>query len=284
MVRYPGYMCPKCNTSLKWRRGFTRLLGVLLAALLMSAGGAGMAQAAERCDRIRVNGTVDWYPVIMRPSDTGLASGVLPATMIELGRRVGIDVVFQPITPFKRQIVQLENGSLDAVLGAYWTKERAEKFQYSSSVLDDEVAIFVLKGKEFPLAKWADLEGRLGIRPFGGSYGEDFDQYAREHLAMQEIAPVPTDFRRDMLAMLLNENADYAVLGRFHGLKIIEEGEGADQLIDLKWPVVSNGVHILFSGTSPCAHLFDRFEEQLKELRAEGWIDTVLADYRRPGQ
>ena len=162
MVRYPGYMCPKCNTSLKWRRGFTRLLAVLLAALLMSAGGAGMALAAERCDRIRVNGTVDWYPVIMRPSDTGLASGVLPATMIELGRRVGIDVVFQPITPFKRQIVQLENGSLDAVLGAYWTKERAEKFRYSSSVLDDEVAIFVLKGKEFPLAKWADLEGPVG--------------------------------------------------------------------------------------------------------------------------
>ncbi|WP_055670888.1 substrate-binding periplasmic protein [Roseibium alexandrii] len=257
---------------------------MLLTAFLMLAGGQGSAQAAERCDTIRVNGTVDWYPVIMRSSDTGLASGVLPATMVELGRRVGIDVIFQPITPFKRQLVQLENGSLDAVLGAYWTKERAEKFQYSSSVLDDEVAIFVLKGKEFPLSKRSDLVGRLGIRPFGGSYGEDFDQYAREHLAMQEIAPVPTDFRRDMLAMLLNENADYAVLGRFHGLKIIEEGEGADQLIDLEWPVVSNGVHILFSRKSPCAHLFDRFEEQLKKLWAEGWIESVLADYRRPGQ
>lgn len=284
MVQYPGYMCPKRNT--RWRRWtwIIRLPGVLLTAFLMLAGGQGSAQAAERCDTIRVNGTVDWYPVMRRSTNTGLASGVLPKTVVEIARRIGIDVDFRPITPFKRQLVQLENGSLDAVLGAYWTKERAEKFQYSSRVLDDEVAIFVLKGKEFPLSKWADLEGRLGIRPFGGSYGEDFDEYARDKLTMQEIAPVPTEFRRDMLGMLLNENADYAVLGRFHGLKIIEEAEGADQLIDLNWPVVSNGVHILFSKTSTCAHLFDRFEEQLRKLRAEGWIETVLSDYRRPGQ
>ena len=56
MVRYPGYMCPKCNTSLKWRRGFTRLLAVLLAALLMLVDAAmshpfwklgGAAQSAQ---------------------------------------------------------------------------------------------------------------------------------------------------------------------------------------------------------------------------------------------
>jgi len=224
MVWCPGYIYPDRNTPFGRWTWFARMPVLMLAGLLIFAGGQGTGQAAARCDTIRVNGAFDWYPVIMRPNDTEAAGGVLPMTVAEIARRIGTDVEYLPITPFKRQLVQLNNGKLDVVLGAYWTEERARQFHYSSAVLEDEVAIFVLQGKEFPLRDWQDLKGRLGIRPFGGSYGEAFDAFAKDNLTLQSVVPIPGEFRSNMLSMLLNENVDYAILGRFHGLKMIEEG------------------------------------------------------------
>lgn len=250
-----------------------------LAVLLISPQ---MALADNSCHTLKMNGAFDWYPVIMRPNDDGTAEGVFPRVAAEIARRMGITVEVQPITPFKRQLVQLENGELDLVLGAYWTKERAEAFNYTSSLLADEVAIFVRIDAQFPFAVWSDLKGRLGIRPFGGSYGEAFDAYAAENLTLTSVAPFPGEFRSNMLTMLLNGNADYAVLGRYHGLKMIEESRSAGEITDLSWPVVSNGVHILFSKTSPCHAVFPKFEKELLKLLEEGWIKIVLAQYGRP--
>ncbi len=238
------------------------------------------AFASEKCEVLRVNGADNWYPVLMRPEGSDQTSGVLVEVIEKIAGDLGIPVKYGPAVPFKRQLLELERGDLDAVLGAYWTEDRSKRYNYSGSVFEDEVAIFVRKGKEFPLSSWADLKEREGIRPYGGSYGEKFDRYAEENLTIRFLETGPGDL--NLLNMVARNRADFAVLGRYHGLKMRGEEGWQEDVVDLEWPLVSNSVHILFSKASPCARQFEAFNGKLNDLKASGWVDEVLSHYQRP--
>jgi len=271
--------------SFRWLAGRLDLARKAVAIGLMVAAAmfAQAAGAAPACDTLRLNGSFSWYPVVMREQDQVDADGIVPAVAAEIARRLNLTLVYAPIAPFKRQVLELENGTLDVILGAYWTRERADKFQYTSSVFDDEVAVFVRKGSEFAFNDWGDLKGRSGIRPYGGSYGEDFDRYAERNLMIRFVEAVPDTFSQNMLATLHHQREDFAVLGRFNGLQMIQQAGLAGKIVDLEKPITANAVHMLFSRTSPCAAVVDRFEATLRELKAEGWVDELLTRYERPG-
>jgi len=240
---------------------FFRIVGLLVAV----GGSAGTATGAE-CERATLNGPVDWYPVIKRSATKDRVEGVLPGLAEAAFGRMGIAVSYAPVTPYKRQLHQLQTGQLDLVLGAFWTSERAAQFNYTVPLITEEVAVFVREGEEFPLESWADLKGRLGIRHHGGSLGEDFDVYASENLTIEFELPQSGS---SLLHLLGNNDVDYVIQGRRQGWRIIE-AHGLEDIVDLSWPILSNPVYAMFSRSSPCAAHFEKFNQELKHLLANG--------------
>lgn len=225
------------------------------------------------CTSVRINGSSGWYPVSIFFEDTQKLEGLALDVAREVFRRLEIPVTVEPKTPWKRMLKQLRNGDLDILLGAYWTEERALTYSYSDPIFKDEIAEFVPKGEEFPLDEFGDLIGRIGLRPMGGSYGEEFDRYAKANLFFHESVE---DFS---LTLLGAGRADYVVLGRYDGIHQLRETGELDRIVDLPWPVVSNNVHFMLSNISPCNSLLEDINKVIRDLHDEGFIKELEAQY-----
>lgn len=250
----------------------------LAAALILSgaAGSLAVMTKAHACDAIRVSGANNWYPVIMRTEDDKSVHGLGPDVANAVFAALGIDVIVAKKRPWKRLMVQLDRGELDAILGAYWTSERSKRYLYSTSFAEDEIAIFVRRKSSFELTRLDDLIGRVGLRPLGGSYGEKFDRFAERYLDIEQIA---TTGDNNIVVMLASGRADYAVLGRYDGIADIKATNLQDEVTDLPFSVASNSVHFLFSRKSPCVARIGEVDNILLRLRKEGTLSQLEAKY-----
>ena len=192
-----------------------------------------------------VNGAVGWYPIVYRQGEQlrGVAVDVL--RRFESTHRATMD--FDEELPWVRVENKLKNGQLDIIAGAYYNETRAAEFVYSEPFTKEHIHLFVNAENRFAFSKLSQLEGRRGLRPAGGSYGQYFDEYADKHLDIQEITNIDTMFR-----MLLGQRADFIVLAKPHGLQEVKE-RGLSLRVDmLSTPVAENHVYFMFNRHSPC--------------------------------
>ena len=75
------------------------------------------------------------------------------------------------------------------IFGIYYNDERATYLDYIQPAFTfDDVAVFVVKGKEFPFTDKNDLIGKKGVTNQGESYGTDFDAFMKDKL---DVARAP---------------------------------------------------------------------------------------------
>ena len=255
------------------------LAGFLTLALAVLVFAKPVTAAPAQCETIRVNGTHDWYPIVMRRVESDGFSGILFDVSLKLFTQLGVRLEVQRKTPWKRLFLQMDEGSLDAILGVYWTRERAEKYLYSDAITRDDVAIFVKKGSESRYQNLSDLIGLQGVRPLGGSYGEEFDQYAKKNLSIKQV---PSEEQDRIIKMVAFGRADYAVLGRFDGLADIRTSGNQGNVVELPWRVTNNPVHILIAKNSPCAQLLPDINRVISEMHQDGTIKQLEESYLNP--
>ncbi|MEH6631649.1 MAG: transporter substrate-binding domain-containing protein [Halopseudomonas aestusnigri] len=226
-----------------------------------------------KCKSVRINGSSEWYPVSMFSEDAQELNGLALDVAREVFRRLKLPITVEAKMPWKRILHHLSNGDLDLLLGAYWTQERALNYSYTDPIFKDEVAVFVRKGEEFPLEELGNLIGRVGLRPLGGSYGEEFDLFAKTYLFIHEV---PEDHT---LKLLASGRADYVVLARYDGFDDLRETGDFDRIVDLPWPVASNNVHFMLSNISPCNYLLEDINKVIGDLHKEGFIKELEVQY-----
>ena len=243
----------------------------LIPGLLILAGLAVSApQPAQACDSISVTGSSQWYPFSYRDQEGDL-TGVIPAITREIFESHGVEVNFLRDKPWKRNLAELEIGKLDVIAGAYWDAKRAERFLYSEPVTRDEVRIFTRQGAEFPFTSLADLKGLKGIKPLGVSLGRNFEDYAAKHLEVREVPSYSGMIRQVALG-----RADYMGLALYNGMRQIELAGFAGKVVPLSYPVAVNGVHLIFSRSSPCAERMETINLTIEEMRDSGQVASVI--------
>ncbi|MBN9669917.1 transporter substrate-binding domain-containing protein [Labrenzia aggregata] len=212
----------------------------------------------------------------MRADETGRLEGVLP----DLGKRIfkafDISVEVGPAFPWKRLFVMMDNGQLDVIAGAFHTEERKEKYGFSLPVMTEEIAVFIPRAMTAKPGSLTDLAGLNGIKPFGASYGAEFDRLAAEFLSIE--APPFDDFETYM-GLLIDGKADYLVMPRRYGQETIEAMDAQDHVEALSWPAAVNTLHFMFSRASPCIQLLDDFNETLDQLISAGQAESLLEAY-----
>ncbi len=252
---------------------FSTAVGVVLFGLFTASGAhAGTGP----CSAVKLNGSGVWFPVSMRKDATGSLNGVFPDLARDILSTLDVPVEEGPDLPWKRVLTLLENGQIDVLAGAYKTGERLEKFGYSHPVMQEEVGVFVRNSLPGRPGSLDDLKGLRGIAPFGASFGEEFDTFAADNLAIDRQ---PYDDFRTYMHLLMENKADYLVMARRDGLMLIREA-GAEDLVEaLPWSATVNTLHFLFSRATPCIDLLHSFNEELQRRINDGELDSLIKTY-----
>ena len=226
-----------------------------LILIVIVTFGLECSEASPLC---KVNGASNWYPVIYW-QDGQTPRGIGVDLLQRFAQQHKVSLVFGHPQHWVRTEHQLSTGDLDVIAGAYFNERRNNAFVYSDAFHTETISIFVPKNKTFEFQQWRDLQGLIGLRPASGSYGEAFDNFASQHLDIQQNADMVTGMR-----MLLADRADYIVLAKDHGEHLIKTLKLANKVTSLPHPVTQNKVYFMFHKNSPCLELLPKLNHSIK--------------------
>jgi polar amino acid transport system substrate-binding protein len=141
--------------------------------------------------------------------------------------------------------------------------------------MQDNMTVFVLKGKEFSLTQLSDLKSKRGSVPSGWSLGDAFDQYAKENLQLEQAQDNAAIFKK-----LLAGYSDYAISAYWDGTAYLQQEKLMDKIVPLSYTIATNNVHLMVSRRSPCQNQVTQINQLLKKYQQEGVIEAMLEGYR----
>lgn len=246
---------------------------LILIAFLIFSPFAG----SQNCTTIKANGPIGWVPIVYRDANHNL-TGIAVDVAKKISNSLNVDLEIQPHIPWKRQLKKLQKGSLDMLVAAYISEERERLYKFSMPFLEEKVKVFTHYERQFNFNQWEDLTGKLGLRPRGGTYGSEFDRFAKEKLEFIEFSD-----KQKSLDLLYSGRADYLVLAFNDGLLSAKKFGYENKIVALEKTIVEISVHFLISKNSPCKNLIDKINtelttitrnEELKHIQQKfDWID-----------
>ena len=176
-----------------------RWLGVVAVALVMNA------PAPAAADTLKVYGDDKYAPVVFLQDGkpAGFLVDILRRAEALTGDRYEIELV-----PWKRALELAKRGD-GGLMGVSWTAERAEWFDYSAPLFNDDIHVVTLKSKAFKLTQLADLKGKTLGGVTGASYGNEVDRAIADGLFRVERDIGVTS----RLRKLLRDHVDGALVG-----------------------------------------------------------------------
>jgi len=174
-----------------------RWLGVVAVAWGLGTGATA--------DTLKVYGDDKYAPVVhlQDGKPAGFLVDILRRAEALTGDRYDIELV-----PWKRALELAKRGD-GGLMGVSWTAERAEWFDYSAPLFNDDIHVVTLKNKAFKLTQLADLKGKTLGGVTGASYGDEVDRAIADGLFRVERDIGVTS----RLRKLLRDHVDGALVG-----------------------------------------------------------------------
>ncbi len=230
---------------------------------------------ALECTSIRANGPNGWGAISQR-NENGALSGIAVEVAEKVFSQLAVKLKLGDILPWKRQQYYLETGEIDLVIAAYYNDDRAKIFSYSDPYHTDDIRVFVHKDRLFDFKNLHSLKGKLGLRPLGGTYGNQFDKFAVDHLNIEEYFYTEYGMKR-----LHSKRVDFLVLALLDGLLTAKKYGISANIVPLPKNVTQLPIHFLLSNKSPCIKLLERINHILTELKASHFIKNLEKKYLR---
>ncbi len=161
-------------------------------------------------------------------------------------------------------------GKIDMIVSAYKNDDRAKYLDFSLPYLPQPTVIVVQKGKEFPFGSWKSLKGKKGVSNIGESYGQEFDNFAKENLDIKFLA-----FER-AIELLNRGEADYLVVDLYTALIYARLLRGEDAITILEPPVTTQTFHLAVAKSSPLAVQMPAINKKLYRMVKDGTIEKLF--------
>ena len=241
-------------------------LGVFVALSL--TGNA--AFAADECTKITATGHPQ-YPVIAYKDGDNIV-GAAPTLVETIAKQINVPLESKYMGTWEEAQQAAFDGKADMIFGIYYTDERAKYLDYVQPAFTfDDVAIFVVKGKEFPFTGENDLIGKKGVTNQGESYGNEFDAFMKEKLEVARAGGIDAAFKD-----LLDGKADYLIAGYYPGLAEAAREGVKDKVVALNQALITEEMFVAFSKKSPCRSLADKFGQGITELTTNDSFDHMM--------
>jgi len=250
-----------------------RLLRLTVLSALMLTGNAAFAQ--DECTKIAATGHPA-YPVIAYKDGDSIV-GAAPTLVETIAKQINMPLESKYTGTWEEAQAAARDGKVDMIFGIYYNDERATYLDYVQPAFTfDDVAIFVVKGKEFPFSGQDDLIGKKGVTNQGESYGNEFDAFMKDKLDVARANGIDAAFKD-----LLDGKADYLIAGYFPGLAEAAKEGNKDKVVALNQALLSQEMFVAFSKKSPCRSLASKFGEGITELTTNDSYDQILAEAQK---
>jgi polar amino acid transport system substrate-binding protein len=229
-----------------------------------------VAFAADECTKITATGHPD-YPVIAY-KDGDKIIGAAPTLVETIAKQINVPLESNYTGTWEEAQAAARDGKADMIFGIYYNDERATYLDYVQPAFTfDDVAVFVVKGKEFPFTDKNDLIGKKGVTNVGESYGNEFDAFLKEKLNVARTNGIDAAFKD-----LVDGKADYLIAGYFPGLAEAAKQGLKDKVVALNQALLSQEMFVAFSKKSPCKSLASKFGEGITQLTTDDSYDKVV--------
>lgn len=230
------------------------------------------AFADESCTKITATGHPA-YPVIAFKDGDNIA-GAAPALVAEIAKTLKVPLESKYMGTWEEAQAATRDGKADLIFGIYYNDERAGYLDYvQPAFMYDDVAVFVLKGKEFPFKDKNDLVGKKGVTNKGESYGNEFDAFMKDKLDVTR-----TDGIGEAFEMLVSGKADYLIAGYYPGTAEAAKSGLTDKIVPLDQALLTAEMFVAFSKKSPCRSLAPGFGQGVTDLTTDGSFDKMIDD------
>ncbi len=247
-----------------------RLLGFSVFVALALTGNATFA--ADECAKITATGHPQ-YPVIAYKEGDNIV-GAAPSLVEAIGKAINVPVESKYMGTWEAAQAAARDGKADMIFGIYYNDERATYLDFVQPAFTyDDVAVFVVKGKEFPFKDKNELIGKKGVTNQGESYGTEFDAFMKDKLDVAR-----TDGIDDAFKDLLDGKADYLIAGYYPGHAEAARQGIKDKIVALDQALLSQEMFVAFSKKSPCRSLADKFGQQITVMTTDGSYDKMVTD------
>lgn len=244
-----------------------RCFSLPLASMLMVALLASAPVSAERDELVLT--TVDWAPFYaVEAPEQGFITALAQAALDRAGHDTRVDFV-----PWARAMYDVKKGVRDAVLGAYYSDERAETYVFSDAIYTTEVGLVAradLGIESFDSLR--DLtEYRIGYGR-GWATSEEFDN-------ADYLNRIPEDDNVLNMRKLEADRIDMIAMN-FDRFMVIaaEEDFDVDDFVFLQPPLQASSMHMMFSPElADVDEIVRDFNRELEAMRADGTYDEILS-------
>jgi polar amino acid transport system substrate-binding protein len=226
--------------------------------------------AADECTKITATGHPQ-YPAIAYKDGDNIV-GAAPTLVKTIAKQINVPLESKYMGTWEEAQAAARDGKADMIFGIYYNDERATYLDYVKPAFTfDDVAVFVVKGKDFPFTDKNDLIGKKGVTNQGESYGTEFDAFMKDKLNVAHVPGIDAAFKD-----LLDGKADYLIAGYYPGLaEAAKEGREA-KVVALNQALLSQEMFVAFSKKSPCKSLAAKFGQGITELTTDGSYDKML--------
>lgn len=217
--------------------------------------------------------TMNWPPFYGESLDKG---GFISAIVDEALAVSGYDSSIE-FTAWQTALDTVKSGDKDAIVGGYYSEERAKEYYYSIPIYT--VLIGLIKKPDFPMDNYSSFEAldQYSIAKLKGSViGESFDNFAfsdlKEYPEVSDAVIALNSGEVDLYADNLAVAKEAAQA----------EGINASQLQILMPPLEENDLYLLISKSIPNAEeIRDAFNKGLISLQSSGRYNEILTEFNQ---
>ncbi|TYT73787.1 transporter substrate-binding domain-containing protein [Desulfobotulus mexicanus] len=177
--------------------------------------------------------------------------------------------------PWARVIQTVSLGELDLVAGAWMSDERKENFMFSEPFLINEIRFIKRKGDPFKYSGLETLPGlKVGvIRSY--SYSDEFMNYPG--VIIEPVNNFITNIRK-LVAGRIDLTLEDEIVG-MNSLSILDPALAGN--IEFTGPSLASKPLYVLSGLKNPRHkeIIEAFNKGLKEIKANGTYDRIMASY-----
>ena len=243
-----------------------RFHGLILASILFcSSAFAGGKVLTVICD--------DWPPYQI--SDKGEITGFCTRLVEEVFRRMSVSIKPIEMYPWKRAIVMMEAGQVDALFSANFTRERTVFAHYPDEMLvKTPWVVWMRNDVNLSFNTLNDLKyKKIGVVR-GYSYTPEFWDFVKKNSRVDVVADDTTNFRK-----LNAGRIDFAVAELGNGLFIVRSMK-LKTIIPVKHsPIKEDGLYIIFNNSRVEKAFVDRFSAELKKLKQDPYYTVLRKEY-----
>lgn len=253
--------------SMKKKLAGLMAMSMLAFGVMTGCGGSGSnggdVQAESGTLRMGTNATFPPYEMVDENNNViGIDADIAKAIAEKLGMEIEIiNMEFDPLIP------AVNAGQLDFVMaGMTVTPEREEQVNFTSSYATGIQSIIVAEDSTIATAK------DLADKKVGVQTGTTGDLYCTDDLGEEQVQR----FESGIVATqaLVNGQIDAVVIDKAPAKAYVEANEGL-KILDTEYAVEDYAAAIAKENTE----LKDKINGALEELKADGTIDKIIAEY-----